>query len=65
MRIQDPGWKKLGSGINIPGAQHSFSSYFRSLGKTAIIIIKVDLIMNSTYGIPIQICFITGRIGIG
>ncbi len=23
MRIQDPGWKKFGSGINIPDPQHS------------------------------------------
>jgi hypothetical protein len=22
MRIQDPGWKKVGSGINIPDLQH-------------------------------------------
>jgi hypothetical protein len=26
MRIQDPGWKKFGSGINIPDPQHCWSS---------------------------------------
>jgi hypothetical protein len=27
----DPGWKKVGSGINIPGPQHCIDHYF-SLG---------------------------------